>query len=138
MIRKIERYYRFGVAVVVLHVLVVIPHSIAHSMMHIDMNLWQNLYIGLVILIVPVVSGILLWRSSRTGFALLLLSMTGSLLFGIYYHFVASGPDNVAFLHPHPWTQAFRVSAVLLAVVELAGVIVGLLGLAGPRKLAID
>jgi len=138
MIRKLERYYRFGVAVVILHVLVVIPHSIAHTMMHIDMNLWQNIYIGLVILIVPVVSGILLWRSSRTGFALLLLSMTGSLLFGIYYHFVASGPDNVAFLHPHPWTQAFRVSAVLLAVVELAGVIVGLLGLAGPRKLAID
>ena len=138
MIPKIERYYRFGVAVVVLHILVVIPHSIAHSMMHIDMNLWQNIYIGLVILIVPVVSGILLWRSSRSGFALLVLSMTGSLLFGIYYHFVASGPDNVAFLHPHPWTQAFRVSAVLLAVVELAGVMVGQLGISRTAKLTIE
>ena len=37
MIRKLERYYRFGVAVVILHVLVVIPHAIAHTMMHIDM-----------------------------------------------------------------------------------------------------
>jgi hypothetical protein len=138
MIRRIDRYFRFGVAIVVLHVLVVFPHSIAHTMMHIDMNLWQNIYIGLVILIGPVVSGILLWRSARSGLALLVLTMTGSLLFGIYYHFVASGPDNVAFLHPHPWTQTFRVSAVLLAVVELVGVIVGLLGISRTAKLTID
>jgi hypothetical protein len=129
MIRKTNRYYRFGVAVVVLHFSVVIPHSIAHTMMHIDMNLWQNIYIGLVILIGPVLSGILLWRSARSGLALLVLSMMGSLLFGIYYHFVAPGPDNVAFLHPHPWMQTFRVSAVLLAVFELVGVIIGLLGI---------
>jgi hypothetical protein len=64
--------------------------------------------------------------------------MTGSLLFGIYYHIVASGPDNVAFLHPHPWTQAFRVSAVLLAVVELAGVLVGKLGISRTAKLTIE
>jgi hypothetical protein len=138
MIRKTNRYYRFGVAVVALHFLVVIPHSIAHTMMHIDMNLWQNIYIGLVILIGPLVSGILLWRSSRSGVALLVLSMTGSLLFGIYYHFVAPGPDNVAFLHPHPWMQTFRVSAVLLAVFELVGVIVGLLGISRNAKLTID
>ena len=138
MIRKLERYYRFGVAVVILHVLVVIPHSIAHSMMHIDMNLWQNIYIALVIVIGPVVSGILLWRSPRSGFALLVLSMTGSFLFGIYYHFVAPGPDNVAFLHPHPWMQTFRVSAVMLAVVELGGVIAGLLGVSRNTKLTTD
>ena len=133
-----DRYFRLGVAVVVLHALVVIPHSIAHTMIHIDMNLWQNIYIGLVIVIGPVVSGILLWRSSRSGFVLLVLSMTGSLLFGIYYHFVAPGPDNVTFLHPHPWTQTFRVSAVMLAVVELGGVIVGLLGFSRNAKLTTD
>jgi len=135
---RMDRYHRLAVAVVVLHVLVVIPHSIAHTMMHIDMNLWQNVYIAMVIVIGPVVSGILLWRSSRSGFALLVLSMTGSLLFGIYYHFVAPGPDNVAFLHPHQWTQTFRVSAVMLAVVELGGVVIGLLGLRRNPKPATD
>ena len=138
MIRKTNRYYRFGVAVVVLHVLVVIPHSVAHTMMHIDMNLWQNVYIAMVIVIGPVVSGILLWRSSRSGFALLVLSMTGSLLFGIYYHFLAPGPDNVAFLHLHQWTQTFRVSAVMLAVLELVGVIVGLWGLGRNTRSTTD
>jgi hypothetical protein len=133
-----DRYHRLGVAVVVLHVLVVIPHSIAHTMMHIDMNTWQNVYIAMVIVIGPVVSGILLWRSSRSGFALLILSMTGSLLFGIYYHFVAPGPDNVAFLYPHQWTETFRVSAVMLAVAELGGVVIGLLGISRNPKPTID
>jgi len=64
--------------------------------------------------------------------------MTGSFLFGIYYHFVAPGPDNVAFLHPHPWMQTFRVSAVMLAVVELGGVIAGLLGVSRNTKLTTD
>ena len=47
MIRKLERYYRFGVAVVILHVLVVIPHSIAHTMMHIDMKTMSHPRSGL-------------------------------------------------------------------------------------------
>jgi hypothetical protein len=126
---KMERFFRLGVVIVVLHILVVIPHSIAHTKMQIGVNAWQNIYIGLVILIGPVVSGILLLQTSRSGLFLLALSMAGSLAFGVYYHFVTPGPDNVAFLHPHPWTQAFRVSALLLAVVELGGVLVGVLGL---------
>jgi hypothetical protein len=131
---KMERFYRLGVVIVVLHILVVIPHSIAHTMMQIDVNAWQNIYIVLVILIGPVVSGILLLRTSRSGLFLLALSMAGSLVFAVYYHFVAPGPDNVAFLHPHPWTQAFRVSAILLAVVESGGVLVGVLGLSRNAK----
>ena len=121
--------YRFGVLIVILHLLVVIPHAIAHTMMHIDVSTWQNFYIVLVILIAPVASGVLLWRRSRFGFVPLSLSMAGAFVFGFYYHFIAAGSDNALFLHPHAWARTFQISAALLAVVELIGVVVGLLGI---------
>jgi len=122
---------QLGIAVVILHVLVVTPHSIAHTVLHIDMNHWQNIYIVLVILIGPIVSAALLWKLPKPGFALLALSMAGSFVFGVYYHFIAEGADNVASLHAHPWTFTFQISAVLLAVTELAGTVVGVIGAKG-------
>jgi hypothetical protein len=122
---------QIGIAVVILHVLVVTPHSIAHTVLHIDMNQWQNIYIVLVILIGPIVSAVLLWKLPKAGFVLLALSMAGSLVFGGYYHFIAEGADNVASLHAHPWTFTFQISAVLLAVTELAGTYVGVIGIKG-------
>ena len=127
--------YRLGVAVVILHVLVVIPHSVAHTLMHIDMNTWQNIYILLVILIAPIVAGILLWKRRRRGFALLAVSMAGSLLFGGYYHFIAAGPDNVNVVPPHSWSQTFQLTAVLLAAVELCGTIIGVSGISKPGEI---
>jgi len=122
---------QIGIAVVILHVLVVTPHSIAHTALHIDMNKWQNIYIVLVILIGPIVSAALLWKVPRAGFVLLALSMAGSFVFGGYYHFIAEGADNVASLHAHTWTFTFQISAVLLAVTELAGTFVGVIGTKG-------
>ena len=121
--------YRLGVLVVILHLIVVCPHSIAHRLMHIEMSTWQNIYIALVILVAPIAAGVLLWRRFRLGFIVLALSMAGSFVFGVYYHFIVAGPDNALSLHPHAWSQAFLISAALLAVVELAGVVVGLFGI---------
>ncbi len=118
-----------GIAVVVVHALIVVPHGIAHSTMHIDMNVWQNIYILIVINLLPLLAALLIWKRPRTGFLLLLLSMAGSLVFGGFYHFIAAGPDNVASLPSDPWTHTFQVTAVLLALSEVAGVIVGLTGL---------
>ena len=122
---------QIGIALAILHALVVTPHSIAHTVLHIDMNQWQTVYIVLVILIGPIVSAALLWKLPNAGFALLGLSMAGSFIFGGYYHFIAEGADNVASLHAHPWTFTFQISAVLLAVTELAGTVVGMLGVRG-------
>jgi hypothetical protein len=120
---------QLGIALVILHALVVVPHAIAHNILHIDLNLWQSSYIFLVILLGPLVSAFLLWKRAQFGFLLLTLSMGGSFLFGVYYHFIAGGPDNVASLVPHPWTHTFQVSAVLLAITEAASIVVGALGL---------
>ena len=103
--------------------------------MHIDMNLWQNVYILLVITLLPLLSGVLLWRRVSGGFFLLASSMLGSLMFGSYYHFIAGGADNVALLGSHAWAKSFQFTAVMLAITEAAGVLAGLFGLVNKRTL---
>lgn len=120
---------RFGILIVVFHFFISFVHGTAHSRLHIDMNQWQNFYILIVITVVPLISAILLWRArTRSGFGLLLISMLGALVFGGYYHFIAAGADNLASLGSHSWAQPFQLTAVLLAISEAAGVLVGLLG----------
>ena len=121
---------RLAILIVILHAILTTPHSIAHSKLHIAMNTWQNIYIFLMILIAPIVAAVLIWKRRPSGFVLLTISMTGSFVFGVYYHFVASGSDNVFTLPDSPWTLTFQLTAWLLAISELAGVIVGFLGLA--------
>lgn len=125
----LDHLERTGIAIVVLHALVVVAHSAAHSALYIYMGPWQNAYILLVIVVLPLVSGLLLWRRTKAGFLLLFFSMLGALLFGGYYHFIVPGPDNVGWLGHHPWALPFQVSAVLLAVSEAAGALVGIIGL---------
>jgi hypothetical protein len=120
---------RAGVIIIALHFLISVLHGAAHSSLHIDMALWQSVYILVVITIAPLLSGVLLWRRARIGFLLLMGSMLGALIFGGYYHFIAAGIDNVASVGAHSWGSAFRVTAVLLALTEAAGVLTGVVGL---------
>lgn len=124
----IKKLVRLGIVVVLVHLLITTPHSIAHTQLRIQMNPWQNIYIFAVILLAPIVSAFLFWKRPKAGFTLLAISMAGSLLFGVYYHFIAAGPDNVTSVHTHPWASTFQISAVLLAMTELAGVVVGIRG----------
>ena len=121
---------RLGILVVIVHAIVTIPHSIAHTNLNIAMDTWQNIYIFLVILIVPIVATVLIWKRRPSGFMLLTISMIGSLLFGVYYHFIAIGSDNVFTLPASSWASTFKLTAWLLAITELAGAVVGLLGIA--------
>jgi hypothetical protein len=126
------RLERLGIAIVALHAIVLVAHSAAHLSLHIDVNLWQNAYILLVIIVLPLVSAYLLWKRARGGFLILFLSMLGALLFGAYYHFILSGPDNVSEVGHHAQrsaAQLFQVSALLLGLAEAAGVIAGAAGL---------
>lgn len=108
-----------------------VAHGAAHSTLKILMNGWQNAYILIVIVLLPLVAGYLIWKRARGGYLILLFSMLGALVFGGYYHFVLAGADNVSTVGHHvmtSWAQVFRVSAVLLALVEVAGVVAGLAG----------
>ncbi len=129
MTRAYTTLERAGIAIIALRLPVQVMHSAAHSTLQIYMAPWQNAYILFVIIILPIVSAFLLRRRNRLAFFLLFISMFGSLIFGGYYHFLAAGPDNVRELGHHAWTLPFQLSAVLLAVLEALGTVVGLAGL---------
>jgi hypothetical protein len=97
-------------------------HGSDHMHLGIAMAPWQTAFIFWVIVTAPPVAAALLWtRLQKTGLALLAASMAGSCFFGLWYHFVAGGADNVFTMKPGFSAAAFQVTAVLLAIIEGAG-----------------
>jgi hypothetical protein len=110
--------------VVTLHLLVGLGHGDAHSQLHIRPSVWQGTFIALVIFIGPALAAALLWtRLQKIGFVLLSVTMVGSLVFGVAYHFFVPGPDNALGLHNGGhWESLFRTTATWLAVIEAGAV----------------
>jgi hypothetical protein len=69
--------------------------------------------------LIPVVAVILLWAHFPKIAAWLLLFLALPLTIGGYSHFLSPGSDNVFRMTPGELSLAFRVSAVLLIVLEL-------------------
>ena len=111
--------------VVIVHMLVVFVHGAAHKQLSVELPAWAGIYVLCIVGVGPV-AGLLLLRSSRqrTGATLLFTTMSGALLFGLWKHFVAHGPDHVMDLEAGAWRVPFQATAVLLAVSELAGAVV--------------
>ena len=80
----------------------------------------------LVILAGPLLAMALLWTQwQRLGLGLLALTMAGSLVFGLYHHFVAMGPDHVGAQVAGLWGTTFVVTACLLFLAEALGTYLG-------------
>ena len=121
---------KIALAVVAMHFVVVVLHSIAHQLLSVNASPAQLAFIFPVIIVAPVVAGVLLPRFEKFGTVLLTASMIGSFVFGVYYHFIAKTIDHVAHvaqLEPHFWSQMFLATSYLLAISELLGAVVGLL-----------
>ena len=125
-----ERGYRSSVArlalaAVVAHAAVLVAHSTAHEILGVKASPAQLVFIVAVIIVAPLVAGLLLWkRKGKAGAWLLICSMVGSLVFGIYYHFVADTTDHVshvARMTPAGWAVVFQATALLLALIEAFG-----------------
>jgi hypothetical protein len=111
----------------VMHFAGALVHGAAHEHYEIPMEPWMKVYIVVVITIAPAVAGILLWRGRlRPGAWLLLISMGGSLLFGMAFHFLLVGPDHVSSVNMEGWGATFQATAFLLAVTEALGVLAAL------------
>ena len=116
----------FAAAAVVAHALATILHGLPHQRIPVPTTPEQNLFIATVIGIGPLVAlALLATRLRPVGAALLLATMAGSLVFGVYHHFVALGPDHVSQVPPEGWGALFGASAVLLAVTEALGCLAG-------------
>ena len=115
---------RLLAAVVIGHLIVNIVHGTAHAGARIPMTLAANLFIWIVILAGPLAG---LWISRSRPIAggwIVAATMAGSLVFGIVNHFVIVSPDHIAHVAAE-WRMRFAITAVLLVVFELAGVVAG-------------
>ena len=115
---------------VIVHLVVSIVHGRAHERLVVGLSNWQNIYVMTVIVVAPLIAVALIWtRYARTGLVLLVISMAGSLIFGVAYHYVVISPDHVSHIPPGEAQGLFRMTALLLVLTEVFGVAVGLWGL---------
>jgi ACR3 family arsenite efflux pump ArsB len=120
---------------VLAHLVVSMIHGRAHGALAVELSSWQNMYVLIVIVIAPLIAMLLIWtRLARAGLVLLVISMAGSLIFGVAYHYVVISPDHVSHLPPGDAQGLFRTTALLLVLTELFGVVLGLWGLRQSRS----
>ncbi len=122
--------------IVIVHQAVALAHGWAHKWLGVDLEPWQWVYVYSVITAAPLVAMVLYFtRWQRAGALLLGVSMLGSLLFGVYHHFMAISPDHVSHL-PHGDLQGLFIgTAILLMPVEAAGTVLGFWNWAKPARL---
>ncbi|HMI54195.1 MAG TPA: hypothetical protein VK525_21985 [Candidatus Saccharimonadales bacterium] len=111
-----------GTLIVLAHMIVLLGHGMAHSHLRIEPSPWQRAFILVVIFAAPGIAAPVLWTPwQKSGVVLLGLSLAGSLVFGLYYHFLAAGVDSVFNPIHTRWDVGFRLTAGLLALVEITG-----------------
>ena len=126
---------RYAILVVVLaHIITTGLHDIAHQQAGVSISDFQSAYVFLVTLAAPIAAAIIILflnkpKIQRGGTWLLLVSMLGSLLFGLVYHVLLLGSDNifVVIIHEPLLDSAvfFTSTAILLVIVDGVGSWVG-------------
>jgi len=121
----------YAIGVILVHLALTLLHGLAHVHLGIGLTGAQEIFVAAVITVAPLVAGYLLWKGKqRIGGALLAVSMAGAFVFGIFYHFIAPGADNVNHrfpLSPANWTRVFYQTAGGIAGLEVLGLICGLM-----------
>jgi hypothetical protein len=122
-----RRAAAYGTAMVVLATVANLLHAVSHVGQEVmSLEVWQWAYVICVIFISPIAAAVLLWTPlPLAGAWLLLVSMAGSFVFDLAYHFPIPGPDNVFTLQPGMWLIPFWVTSVLLVVVSGLGCLMG-------------
>ena len=126
MIQGTSNAARFvALALVLVHLLVSTVHGWAHQAAMVALTTFGYVYVVVVITLMPFLAAVLLFtRKKKMGALLLALSMFGSFIFGFWYHFLSHTSDNVTQVHG-PSHSTFLWTAIALAVIELAGTVVG-------------
>lgn len=126
----------YGTLAVAAHFAANVLHGLAHVETGVYLGPLGNLFVALVITVAPLAAAALLWTTrARAGALLLVGSMAGALVFGVYHHFVVVSPDHV--LHvpgTEAWRRVFQVSSVLVALSEVVGCAVGAWALGRARR----
>jgi hypothetical protein len=116
----------FALGLILIHFIISILHGRAHDGAMVILNTFGYVYVIVVITLAPLLAAALLFtRKQRTGALLLALSMCGSFIFGVWYHFLSATNDNVTQVLG-AWHATFLWTAIALAIIELSGTLVGL------------
>ena len=125
---------RYAILVVLVHIIITGLHGIAHQQAGVSISDFQSVYVFLVTVAAPITAVIMLLflnkqKIQRGGAWLLLVSMLGSLLFGLVYHVLLPGSDNIFTVIMHePLLDGavfFTSTAILLVIVDGVGSWVG-------------
>lgn len=110
---------QYGTMAVVIHAIANGLHGLAHVEVPVSLSLLQSWFVGIVIFPTPIIAAVLLWTQFyRIGSWLLLSSIAGSLLFGLYNHFLVISPDHVSQVSFAGWGLLFQVTAILILIVD--------------------
>jgi hypothetical protein len=118
---------RYAILIVLAHIIINVLHGIAHQQVRVSISDFQSAYVFLVTLAAPIVAAVMLLLNNlklqRGGAWLLLASMLGSLLFGLVYHVVLPGSDNIFTVMHEPSLDSvvFTSTALLLVIVDGVG-----------------
>jgi hypothetical protein len=122
----VNRSAKYATEIVVAHLLVNVVHGLAHSELGVGLAPLDSIFVIVVVLIFPLIATGLIWTAAkRLGFILLSLSMFGSLLFGLYHHFLSVSPDHIHLQPPSAWGMTFVLTAYLFLITEAIGTYVG-------------
>jgi hypothetical protein len=114
-----RKLYWYATLVVLAHAVVVLWHLELLARLGSALKPEQVPLFAILANLILLVAVILLWAHSPKVGAWLLLFLAVPLAIGGYSHFLSPGSDNVFRMAPGELTLAFRVSAVLLLVLEL-------------------
>ena len=110
---------QYGTAIVVIHAIANGIHGLAHVEIPVPLSLVQSLFVSIVIFPTPIIAAVLLWTQFyRIGCWLLLCSIAGSLLFGLYNHFIVMSSDHVSQVSFAGWGLLFQITAYLILIVD--------------------
>lgn len=124
---------RYAILVVLAHIIITGMHGIAHQQAGVSISDFQFAYVFLVTLAAPIAAAVMLFLNKPKiqlgGAWLLLVSMLGSLLFGLVYHVLLPGSDNIFTIIMHePLLDSsvfFTSTAMLLVIVDGVGSWIG-------------
>ncbi|MEH2297035.1 hypothetical protein [Nostoc sp.] len=126
---------QYGTAIVVIHAIINGLHGLAHVEIPVALSLVQSLFVGIVIFPIPIIAAVLLWTQFyRIGSWLLLSSIAGSLLFGIYNHLIVISPDHLSQVSFAGWGLVFQITAILILIVDGFGCWIGIWALKTIRQ----
>ncbi|MGA8075078.1 MAG: hypothetical protein WB995_16510 [Candidatus Acidiferrales bacterium] len=121
-----RRLYWCATLAVLTHAAVVLWHLELLARLNRALKVDQVPLLAVLANIIPLVALISLWaRFPKLG-GWLLLFLAVPLVIGGYSHFLSAGSDNVFRMGPGELTAGFRVSAVLLWMLELWGCWLGI------------